>query len=218
MNTCDRCGKQSNKLHPSFSKLICDECKDNRPNKGKGNSGMKDGYMNMMVFDDGIQLIRVPKSDGTFGNLFFSHYPKSKGIVGRALCYLIYLDKELAGIIGCASPPKNYKIFQEFMKCDEKFFVNNNVFRLIKHEKNLGTRVLKLFRNQIRGDYRDKFGDDLIGIVTFVEKPRTGALYKADNWTLLGETQGKRMRRNSETWEKVFVDGEVKYIYGYKYD
>lgn len=217
-NLCDRCKKETDKIYPTFGKVICFDCKENRPKKGSGNSGMKDSPHGFFVFEDGIILEKVPKSDGIFGNLFFSHYPESKGIVGRSLCYLIYVDMELFGIIGCSSPPINYKIFKEFFNnCDEKNFVNNNVFRLIKSKKNIGTQILKKFRNRIREDYKIKYGDELIGIVTFVEKPRTGALYKADNWSFLGETQGKRMRRDPLSWEKIFTSGEEKYIYGYKY-
>ena len=214
---CSRCDKVSTKLFASFGKKICLKCKNNRPNKGKGNSGMRDRLTSKLIFEEDLHLERVPKSDGTFGHYFFSHYPESKGIVGRCLCYLVYKDREVVAIIGGASPPKNYKIFQNYMQCDEKYFVNNNVFRIVKTERNLGTQILKLFRNQIKKDYYDKYGDTLKGIVTFVEKPRSGSLYKADNWELLGETQGKRMRRDPDTWEKVWVQGEIKHIFGYKY-
>lgn len=215
---CSKCKKQKDKLVASFGKKICLDCKNNRPNKGTGNSGMFDKNYQPMIFSQELHLISVPKSDGLFGHLFFSHYPKSKGIVGRCLCYLIANKGEIVGIVGASSPPKNYGFFNNyFNKDNEKYFVNNNVFRIIKSEKNLATRILKLFRTTVRNDYKIKYGDDLLGLVTFVEKPRTGNIYKADNWTLLGETQGKRMRRNPITWEKTFEDGEIKFIYGYKY-
>lgn len=214
---CHRCKQKNDKLFASFGNFICQNCKDNRPRRGLGNSGMSFASNFEMIFDDSLHLVCVPKSDGNFGNLFFSHYPKSKGIVGRTLCYNIFYKKRLIGIIGGASPPKNYTIFKKYFECDERFFINNNVFRIIESEKNLGTKILKLFRARIREDYFNKYKDKLLGIVTFVEKPRTGSLYKADNWNYLGETQGKRMRRNSDTWEKEFKDGEIKHIFGYKY-
>jgi hypothetical protein len=214
---CTRCKKPSDRLYPAFGKKICKDCKENRPFAGTGNSGMKDVANLGFVFEDGLYLQRVPKSDGLFGHLYFSHYPGSKGIVGRAMCYLVYNKGEAVGIIGCSSPPKNYKIFNEYFNVDEKLFVMNNVFRLIENDQNLATRVLRIFRHTIKADYKQKYGDDIVGIATFVEKPRTGVIYKADNWDLLGETEGKRMRRDPVTWEKTFVDGEKKYIFGYKY-
>ena len=218
MTSCNKCGRETDKLFPSFGKLICQVCKDNRPNKGKGNSGVGTAKSNMpLVFENGVVLHKVKKSNGIFGKLFFEHYPGSRGIVGRCICYLVFWNRKFAGIIGVASPPINYLIFKNFFELPETNYVNNNVFRLVIREKNLGTRVLKVFRNTVKKEYESKYGDKLAGLVTFVEPPRTGAVYKADNWKYLGKTQGKRMRRDPETWEKTFTDDVKKHIYGYKY-
>jgi hypothetical protein len=214
---CSKCGAIG-RVSPSFGKLICDKCKDNRPNKGKGNSGLKESTQSIMVFEDGLILERCPKSDETFGRLFFAHYPGSKGIPGRSLCYLVKYHSNIAGIIGFNSPPRNYGVFNAYFgKGNENRFVLNNVFRLVDNEKNLATRVMKIARNRIRKEYKEKYGEELIGIATFVEPPRTGALYKADNWDYIGETAGKRMKRDKDTWGKVFSEGTVKHIFGYKY-
>ena len=217
MGTCDKCGKEADKLYSVRGKKHCQECKDNRPNKGMGNSGMFADNQSMLCFDEGLKLQRCTKSNKTFGQLYFTHYPKSKGIVGRCLCYLVLYKNQVAGIIGCSSPPLNYILFREFFNTDnEKLYVNNNVFRLTVNEKNLGTKVLKLFRNTIVNNYKEKYGDDLMGIVTFVEPPRTGALYKADNWKYLGETQGIKVVRR-ESFDKEYLQGTKKLIYGYKF-
>jgi len=216
---CGKCLTYSEKLYPSFGKWICTSCKNSRPKIGTGNSGLRcTGITDVTPSGNDLCLIKVPKSDGLFGKLFFEHYPNSKGIPGRSLCYLIFKDYECVGIIGANSPPRAYKIFRRyFNNIDETSYVNNNVFRLIKNEKNLGTKVLKLFRNTVHEDYVRKYNQELIGIVTFVEYPRTGAVYKADNWEYLGETEGKRMRRDKITWEKIFEVGTKKLIFGYKY-
>ena len=205
-------------LEPAFGKHICHECRGNRPNKGQGNAGLVASSQLQMTFETGLHLDRVPKSNGCFGHWFFSHYPESKGIPGRSLCYLVYDGAEMVGIIGANSPPCNYKIFRAYFQTDnDNTFVSNNVFRLITSRQNLASRVLKYFRYRVRADYKLQYGDDLLGIVTFVEPPRTGICYQADNWSLLGMTQGKRMRRDKETWQKVFSEGTSKYIYGFKY-
>lgn len=215
---CSKCGEET-RVHPSFGKWICEDCKSKRPKIGTGNSGLRNtGITAVIPTSSDLQLLHVPKSDGLFGKLFFEHYPGSKGIPGRSICYLVYNDYKVVGIIGVNSPPRNYKIFRAFFSAtDDLGFVNNNVFRLINNEKNLGTQVLRIFRKQIKIDYEQKYGNKLFGIVTFVEPPRTGAVYKADNWQYLGLTQGKRLRRNSETWAKEISEGTKKLIFVYKY-
>jgi hypothetical protein len=215
---CEKCGSEG-KIHPSFGKMICTSCKDKRPQKGTGNAGMAQTAQDIFSFEGGICLIRCKKSDPVFGRLFFAHYPKSKGIPGRSLCYIIQYNDATAGIIGFNSPPRNYGLFNQYFGSSglENNFVINNVFRLTCNEKNLATRVMKMARLRIKKDYENKYVDKLIGIVTFVEPPRTGALYKADNWDYIGESKGQRMKRDSETWEKVFSEGTKKHVYGYKY-
>jgi hypothetical protein len=215
---CYKCGKEG-KVFPSFGKLICIDCKQSRPKKGTGNSGMFESDQEVFVFSDSLSLQPCKKSDPLFGKLFFAHYPGSKGIPGRSLCYLVQYRGEIAGIIGFNSPPKNYGLFNDYFgaKDLENNFVINNVFRLINNEKNLATKVMKIARNQIKNDYEKKYGQELIGIVTFVEPPRNGALYKADNWDFIGESAGKRMKRDKDTWEKVFTKGQKKLVFGYKY-
>ena len=214
---CDRCHIYSNRLVPAFGKYICHVCKQTRPRKGTGNSGLRDVPNLELFISDELLLERVSKSHGMFGHLFFSHYPGSKGIPGRSLCYLIHHKGQIAGIIGANSPPKGYAIFVKYFNVDETLFVNNNVFRIIRSDTNLATRILRLFRERVRIDYRAKYGQKLVGICTFVEPPRTGNIYRADNWDYLGVTQGLRMHRSHDTWEKEFTLGEKKHIFGYRY-
>lgn len=180
---------------------------------------MTQNSQGMMVFDSGLSLLRCKKSDPIFGRLFFEHYPGSKGIPGRSLCYLVMYNSDVAGIIGFNSPPKNYRIFNDYFgaKDLENNFLINNVFRLINNERNLATRVMAIARKTAKIDYEAKYTDSLIGLVTFVEPPRSGALYKADNWSEIGVSAGKRMKRDPSTWEKVFSEGEKKLVFGYKY-
>lgn len=215
---CFKCGKKG-KVFPSFGKLICTTCKQSRPKKGTGNSGMTENDQATFVFSNDLSLQLCKKSDPVFGKLFFAHYPGSKGIPGRSLCYIVEYQGLVAGIIGFNSPPKNYGLFNNYFGGlnMENNFVINNVFRLINNEKNLATKVMKIARNRIKDEYERKYHDILIGIVTFVEPPRTGALYKADNWDYIGESAGKRMKRDADTWEKIFSEGVKKHVYGYKY-
>lgn len=169
----------------------------------------------------GIRLAATSPSDPEFAHFFVSHYPGSKGVMGRRFLYKIYENDQFVGIIGGASAPggKIMKVFRDFFgTSDNQSFLNNNIYRLVQHRKNLGTRVLKAFRTRVFLDYLEKYHQPLIGIITFVEPPRTGAIYKADNWTHLGLTQGKRCtRRKEQDNKRTFTEGVKKHIYAVKY-
>lgn len=220
---CYKCKKEG-KTIKSFGKEICLSCLKKRKTGVKGHSGMiynKDihsaNYCNLTT---GIKLIKVQKSHPLFVKWYIEHYPKSKGIVGRQLNYLIYYDGKPMGIINAVSPPLNYKKFREYFNTKKDTdFVNNGAFRIVKSpKKNFASQVLALFRRKVSVDYKKIYGDDLKGIVTFVEKPRTGNIYRADNWDYLGETQGVEVRRRGENWmnKSYTKTGNKKYIFAIK--
>lgn len=228
---CYKCFKKKRTVK-SFGKNICIECLEKRKKGIKGHSGMiynsSAGEDTILDGGDSIKLIRVPKSHKLFTKWYMDHYPKSRGIVGRQLNYLIYFTGKPKGIISATSPPLNYKLFNEYfnkpMEISDgdfgKTFVNNGVFRIVKSpKKNFATQVLKLFRNKIKVDYKKIYGDELKGIITFVEKPRNGGIYKADNWEYLGETQGIEVKRRGEDWlsKSYSKTNNKKLIFGYKY-
>ncbi len=219
---CYRCGKAEIRLYPTFGHWACGECISNSPKKGTGHSGMiyhpNTNPDNFTITDvSGIKLLLVPKSHPLFVKWYIEHYPKSKGIVGRQLNYIIYSNGEPVGIIGVASPPLLYKPFVEVFS--EKIYkdnvLNNNVYRIVVkgNDYNFGTKVLKLLRLRIPVDYKEKYNKDLLGLVTFVEPPRTGAIYKADNWVYIGKTQGVHVTRRGLWIHKTFVRGEQKEMF-----
>lgn len=232
---CYKCGIEESgiKLYSTFGKYICKNCLDKRKTGNKGHSGMiyddsikEEDYFDATLQNKKIELKLVKKSHKLFVKWFIEHYPKSKGIVGRQLNFLIYAYGKPIGIIGFASPPLNYLKFNEFFEFDKeakssenaKLFLNNNVFRIVHTEQNLATQVLKIARNKVYQLYKEIYKTNLLGLVTFVEPPRTGSLYKADNWIYIGETQGIEVKRRGDNWlEKKYIKGDKKYIYGYKY-
>jgi len=222
---CYKCGKKK-KTVKSFGKEICLDCLKERKTGIKGHSGMiavddsiKNGMLSQTsLYGKGLQLELTTKGNKLFASLYLEHYPESKGIIGRQLNYFIKRDGKIVGIIGVNSPPINYKKFREYFGTnDEKLFVNNNVFRIVKSYKNQATQVLKLLRKRIVKDYEKRYVDELIGIITFVEPPRTGSIYKADNWDYLGMTQGKKVTRRGQSWiRKDWSEGTKKHIFAIK--
>jgi hypothetical protein len=223
--SCFKCNTKT-KVFTVFGVQKCKPCIEETKTGKKGNSGMiynkstsPDSFKDLFI--DNLDLLSCKKSHDLFVKWYIEHYPKSKGIVGRTLNYLIYYNKMPIGIISASSPPLNYKRFREYFSVENDLgFLNNNVFRIVNKpdDKNIGTKILKIFRNKIYKDYENKYKTKLLGIITFVEPPRSGSIYKADNWEYLGETQGITVRRSGENWyDKQYTKGTKKHIFAYRY-
>jgi len=76
---------------------------------------------------------------------------------------------------------------------------HNIVYCLSGHGDNAGSQFLKLCRQDSARWWQERYGDELRAFQTFILPPRTGAVYKADNWTCIGTTKG-------ETWETTAID------------
>lgn len=123
----------------------------------------------------------------------------NRGCHGQQLHYLVLADDVTVGIISGASSVWAVKCRDEFfgLNKDNKraglpSVINNVVFRLERHEPNLATQVLSMWRKRIAKDWESRYNVRVHGFETFVveEDHRKGTLYKADNWTFLGETFG----------------------------
>ena len=159
-----------------------------------------------LVKFENLHLIQCKKSDPAFAYHYSHHYPGSLGIIGRQFNYKIYYKKELIGIIGACSPPL-LKLFNEFFDSENSLsWLNNNVFKIIKSGKNRGSQILKLFRERIFVDYFKKYNQFLEGLITFVKPPREGIIYKADNWTYLGMTEGWEIKARNNSKKRTFKE------------
>ena len=70
---------------------------------------------------------------------------------------------------------------------------NNYRFCLIKEnitEKNIGTQVLKRLRQVSPVIWEQRYGDKLVLLESLVKPPWVGSVYRADNWTMCGNTKG----------------------------
>ena len=124
-----------------------------------------------------------------------------RSTIGMQLHYLICLIAFKLESFPYSSPTWAVKPRDDFFELAQhpgkrgaqlKHIVNNSVFRLEQHDKNLGTKVLALFRRRVTHDWWHKYSVKLCGFETFVEpsEQRHGSLYKADNWTEVGMTKG----------------------------
>lgn len=125
----------------------------------------------------------------------------------RRINWLIYEQStnNLIGAIGINSATLNLSSRDKLLNCsnEEKLkilnnFGNNYRFALIRENitiPNAGSQVLKVFREEARKEWKNKYGEDLLGIETFVKPPWSGSVYKADNWQELGMTSGWTAKR-----------------------
>ena len=145
-------------------------------------------------------------------------YVPSNSSVGRRIDWLIYhseyenlfgLQKPI-GMIGMGSsvypPPKDILSYVGMTKSEYKdnfnSFANNWRYCLTKSIPNLGSQVLKKFRESALVEWKNKYNDDLKYIITFVGGGNNGAVYKADNWEMIGETAGlPKHKSSSMKWD-----------------
>lgn len=148
---------------------------------------------------DLIELIRCKRTDPLYQEIRNRHYVANRGTHGQQLHYLILLNKINVGIISGASSVWAVKARDEFFGIHKDnrqkglpSIINNTVFRLEHHEPNLATKVLSTWRKLAAREWEERYKVVVHGFETFVveEDHRKGALYKADNWTFLGETAG----------------------------
>jgi len=133
-------------------------------------------------------------------------YVPSNSSVGRRIDWLIYHPDYLnalgvpqaVGMIGVGSsvypPPKDLLTYVGMSKSEYKddfnSFSNNWRYCMRESIPNAGSQILKLLRRHAPIEWKKKYGDDLNYILTFVGGGNNGAVYKADNWNMVGHTAG----------------------------
>lgn len=168
-----------------------------------------------------IRLVGCKRSCDAYQEIRNRHYVPNHGAIGQQLHYLIYLDNRIVGIISAGSAA--YAV-----SCRDVFFgitkenrtialnsiVDNTVFRLEHNEPNLGTQILSLWRKRVMADWELQYGVKVAGFETFIieNENRKGAMYKADNWTLVGETTGStkfHLHGVDKSFERVSVEKKL---------
>lgn len=132
-------------------------------------------------------------------------YVASASTVGRVIKYLIWFDGELVGTfwIGSGFKPTPKSILNFFGKSQSEFdkifnqVADNKRFAMAKKIPNLGSQILKEVRNRAAKDWKNRYGDELLAIVTTIGNGKNGAVYLADNWQKIGETAGLPSNRKS---------------------
>ena len=151
----------------------------------------------------------------------YHSYKKFVHTPTRRINWLIYetATSKLLGAVGISSCVLAIKCRDDFigwnkdarLKNSNKV-ANNYRFCLIPEAtdmKNVASMALKLMCHEGKRLWKERYGDDLIAIETYVEPIekngiyREGACYKASNWTYVGETSGVSISKSPlELWRK----------------
>ena len=122
--------------------------------------------------------------------------------VGRRIDWLIYEDDKFPsrciGMIGVGSsvypPPKDLLNYVGMTKSEYKdnfnSFANNWRYCMTTSIPNAGSQILKQLRYLAPIEWEKKYKNFLTHIITFVGGGNNGAVYKADNWDMVGHTSG----------------------------
>ena len=174
---------------------------------------------------DDIILEFVKRTDERYQDIRNRHYVPNKGTHGQQIHFIIHYKGSVVGIISGASSVygvKSRDMFFNIPQDKEKkqrlylpAIINNTVFRLEYHEKNLATRVLSKWRKVISELWEKVYGVPVIGFETFVveEDFRKGTLYLADNWEYCGDTVGSTKSHKGLLSPSTRTKTEVKMVY-----
>ncbi len=133
-------------------------------------------------------------------------YVSSARSVGRRIDWLIYHPDyvnalnvpQAVGMIGVGSsvypPPKDLLSYVGMSKSVYKdnfnSFANNWRFCMTTSIPNAGSQILKQLRHHAPIEWEKKYKNFLTHIITFVGGGNNGAVYRADNWDMVGHTAG----------------------------
>ena len=122
--------------------------------------------------------------------------------VGRRIDWLIYDDDKFpakcVGMIGIGSsvypPPKDLLSYVGMTKSEYKdnfnSFANNWRYCMTTPIPNAGSQILKQLRQLAPIEWKNKYKNFLSHLITFVGGGNNGAVYRADNWDMVGYTAG----------------------------
>ena len=162
-----------------------------------------------------LQECKNPSQTKIFRDIInkYHSYVKYKDVPQRRINYLIYRtsDGEVIGAVGISSCVLAIGARDKWIGWDKdtrlknsNSVANNYRFCLVPNNgiKNVGTMALKLLRTEGAKRWKEKYGDDLVMIETFVQpkidgsdNKRNGAVYLADNWFEVGETKGNSLKK-----------------------
>ncbi len=152
---------------------------------------------------------KSPDKNKIFRETIDNHhqYVKYTDVPQRRINYNVFETKSgnLVGAVGISSAVLAISARDNWIGWNKKerlsnlnHVANNYRFALIRENitiEYVGTRVLKILRLLGALRWKDKYGDDLVLLETYVKPPWSGTVYLADNWTRVGMTKGFSIKK-----------------------
>lgn len=129
-----------------------------------------------------LTLTITKRTDSRLLDSMSRHYSQPKGFVGRNICYAITYGEIYYGHIVSGSATRFLPGRHEFLgttHADLNRIINNTYFHVERvggryPSRNFTQSVIELWASVCHKDWLGKYGNDVIGLESLVELPRTG--------------------------------------------
>ena len=148
------------------------------------------------------------------------HYLGARSMSGHRLKYLIWYQDKIAGAISWSAGAQNLRVrdcyigwSKEQLKTHRHRILNNSRFLILPwaQKKNFASFVLSRNIRSLSKDWVEYFGYSPWLLETFVDGSKfSGTIYKASNWTHIGQTSGFGKAHN------FLFHGNIKEVFVYK--
>jgi hypothetical protein len=128
------------------------------------------------------------------------HYLKSSRLVGERLRYVAQFDGQWVALVSWSAAAYHLKDREDWLGWSDEqrrrrlaLVANNSRFLILPGVDcpNLASRVLALNAARLSADWERVYGHPILAVESFVDRQLfRGTCYKAQGWTLLGQTRG----------------------------
>lgn len=154
------------------------------------------------------------------------HYLGDLPKIGHTLWYVASYGEEWVALLSFSASALKCEVRDRWIGWDFrsqygrlKLIANNSRFLILPdwHYKNLGSTVLALCCRRIGADWLANFNQPLLLLETFVDPVRYhGTVYRAANWTYLGQTKG--FRRTSQGYSTATSSPKLIFVRALRHD
>jgi hypothetical protein len=172
-----------------------------------------------------VEVVPVGRADseesGVWNDLMRRHHYLGAGpLCGAQMRYLIRSSKQAwLGGLSFSAPAWRVEArdgwigwSSEAREQNLKGVVGNSRFLILPHVRvpHLASHVLGLAMRRLRGDWKQRYGEELLLVETYIEQQRfEGTCYRAANFIEVGQTQGRgrqdRRNRRAAPVKRIFV-------------
>lgn len=159
---------------------------------------------------------------GSYDNSFWEylvdryHYLGYKGVLGRFLKYIVYIDNIEVACIGWSGASWRVTVRDKWINWDDETRVRKlkhiaNNFRFVifpwAQIKFLASHILSKNIPLLLKDWKDEYNVDIYLLETFIEVGRfSGISYRASNWQRAGQTKGYGKTKTSYKKHNIIKD------------